>query len=35
LVVFEKRHVSRLVCLEDGKPKGLLSLFDLLDHKVA
>ncbi len=35
LKVFEDRHVSRIVCLEAEKPVGLLSLFDLLDHKIA
>jgi arabinose-5-phosphate isomerase len=34
LLVFEKRHVSRIICTEDGKAKGLISLFDLLDKKV-
>lgn len=33
--IFESKHVSRLVCVRDGRPEGLLSLFDLLDHKVA
>lgn len=34
LLIFEKRHVSRIICLDEGKPKGLLSLFNLLDSKV-
>jgi arabinose-5-phosphate isomerase len=34
--IFEDKHVSRLVCLDDmGQPCGLLSFFDLLDFKVA
>ena len=35
LKIFEDRHISRIVCLEGEKPVGLLSLFDLLDHKIA
>jgi len=35
LKIFEDRHVSRLVCLDGTRPVGLLSLFDLLDHKIA
>lgn len=33
--IFETKHVSRLICVDGQKPCGLLSLFDLLDHKVA
>jgi arabinose-5-phosphate isomerase len=32
--LFESKHVSRIVCMENNLPVGLLSLFDLLDHKV-
>jgi arabinose-5-phosphate isomerase len=35
LKIFEDRHISRIVCLEGEKPVGLLSLLDLLDHKIA
>ena len=35
LKIFEDRHISRIVCLEGERPVGLLSLFDLLDHKIA
>lgn len=35
LSIFESKHVSRLICVENKQAKGLLSLFDLLDHKVA
>ena len=35
LKTFEDRHISRIVCLEGENPVGLLSLFDLLDHKIA
>lgn len=35
LHLFESKHVSRIVCMDGEKPSGLLSLFDLLDSKVA
>lgn len=34
IALFESKHVSRIVCMDNNEPKGLLSLFDLLDHKV-
>lgn len=34
IALFELKHISRIVCMENNEPKGLLSLFDLLDHKV-
>ena len=35
LEIFETRHPSRLVCVQGDRPMGLLSPFDLIDHKVA
>lgn len=32
--LFESKHVSRIVCMDGDKPKGLLSMFNLLDNKV-
>ena len=35
LRIFEAHRVSRVVCLENNKPVGILSLHNLLDNKVS
>jgi len=35
LEVFERKRISRIVCVESGRPVGLLAWHNLLQHKVA
>jgi arabinose-5-phosphate isomerase len=32
--IFESQHISRLVCLKGSEPVGLLSIHDLIQHKI-